>query len=215
LEYEDVIHKHPIPGSILNEWVLPAKGYVGFTMQRGEVLRFVDIEGKQVPDLVCFDANDLEDELNLANSQLANKRQELRRGDILYSVTLRPLMRIVGYSNELCFTYGSMCSEELNRYRYGAANTVNCRDNLAAALASWGISRRRIPNAFVPFMNVEVESDGTMEIREPTSEPGDYYDLRAERDLVVGISNCPQERNPVNGWNPTPMGCVLYEPDGK
>jgi uncharacterized protein len=37
-----------------------------------------------------------------------------------------------------------------------------------------------------------------MEIREPTSVPGDYYDLRAEMGLLIGISNCPQERNPCN-----------------
>jgi hypothetical protein len=60
-------------------------------------------------------------------------------------------------------------------------------------------------------MNVEVDGNGTMEIREPTSVPGDYYDLRAEMDLLIGISNCPQERNPCNGWNPTPMGVIIYQ----
>ena len=80
------------------------------------------------------------------------------------------------------------------------------------ALKGWGFTARQIPNAFVPFMRVEVEADGTMEIKEPTSKPGDYYDLRAEMDLVIGISNCPQERNPCNGFNPTPIGVIIYEP---
>ncbi len=122
------------------------------------------------------------------------------------------MMTITGYSNEVSYAYGPHCSEELNRIRYGVPNTRNCRDNFAMALAEWGIDRRKIPNAFVPFMNVEVTEDGTLEIREPTSEPGDYYDLRAEMDLVVGVSNCPQERNPCNGFNPTPIGIVIYEP---
>ncbi|TMK22883.1 MAG: DUF1989 domain-containing protein [Alphaproteobacteria bacterium] len=94
---------------------------------------------------------------------------------------------------------------------YGVPNTPNCRGNLAMALGPWGFNYRDIPNAFVPFMNVEVDGNGTMEIREPTSVPGDYYDLRAEMDLLIGISNCPQERNPCNGWNPTPMGVIIYQ----
>lgn len=209
-EQTNMMARYEVPGQILRQWVIPAKGYSGFFLARGETLRLVDLEGQQVPDVVCFRAHDLKDELNLANSQLASKHRELRNGDILYSVSFTPLMRIVGYSNELCFTYGSMCSEELNRLRYGIANTANCRDNLEKALSAWNIPGREIPNAFVPFMRVEVEPDGSMEIKEPTSEPGDHYDLRAEVDLVVGISNCPQERNPCNAFNPSPTGVILY-----
>ena len=51
-----------------------------------------------------------------------------------------------------------------------------------------------------------------MEIKERTSQAGDYYDLRAEMDLLVGVSNCPQERNPCNAFKPTPMGIIIYEP---
>ncbi len=32
-------------------------------------------------------------------------------------------------------------------------------------------------------------------------------------DLLVGVSNCPQERNPCNGFNPTPTGVIIYEPE--
>jgi uncharacterized protein YcgI (DUF1989 family) len=210
-DFQDVITKHPVEGRVVGQWVIPPKEYSGFFMPKGQTLRLVDLEGQQVPDVVCFQAHNLTDELNLANSQLANKHQELRKGDTLYSVLFTPLMKITGYSNELCFTYGSMCSEELNRLRYGVANTRNCRDNLTRALSPWGIAGPEIPNAFVPFMRVEVEEDGTMEIKEPTSVAGDFYDLRAETDLVVGISNCPQERNPCNAFNPTATGVILYE----
>jgi uncharacterized protein YcgI (DUF1989 family) len=165
-----------------------------------------------VPDLVCFNQQDLADHVNMGNSLLLNKRRELRRGNVLYSVVCNPMMTIVGYSNEECYSYGPMCSEELNHIRYGVPDTRNCRDNFARALAQWGIDRRQIPNAFAPFMRVEVDADGTMEIKEPTSQAGDFYDLRAEMDLLVAVSNCPQERNPCNAFNPTPMGIILYEP---
>ncbi len=211
-EYEQAMRRHPIPGRNVKEWVIPAKEYTAFTLRRGQVLRFVDIEGKQVPDLVCFNENDLTEDLNTGYSQLLNKRRELRQGDRLYSVICNPMMTILGYSNPESHAYGSMCSEELNRLRYGVPGTRNCRDNLAMALAPWGLNRRQLPFAFKPFMRVGVLPDGTMEVQEPTSQPGDFYDLRAEMDLLVGVSNCPQERNPCNGFKPTPLGIILFEP---
>ena len=205
-----IMHTHPVPGKILSEFVIPAKEYASLTMKEGLTLRLIDIEGKQVPDVVCFNERDLSEELNMGNSLLINKRRELIKGDVLYSVICNPMMTITGYSNPLSYSYGPMCSEEVNRIRYGVACTRNCRDNFAMALKGWGFTAREIPNAFVPFMRVEVEADGSMEIKEPTSKPGDYYDLRAEMDLVIGISNCPQERNPCNGFNPTQIGVIVY-----
>jgi uncharacterized protein YcgI (DUF1989 family) len=206
-----VMRRYPVPGMIVKEWIIPAREYSAFTMRRGQTLRFVDVEGKQVPDLVCFNERDLTEHLNMGNSLLLNQRRELRQGDVLYSVICNPMMTIVGYSNEESYAYGPMCSEELNRIRYQASGTRNCRDNFALALAPWGLNQRQIPNAFVPFMRVEIEPDGTMEIKEPTSRAGDFYDLRAEMDLLVAVSNCPQERNPCNGFKPTPMGIIIYE----
>jgi uncharacterized protein YcgI (DUF1989 family) len=206
----EVLRTHPLPGKVLREFVIPAREYAALTMKEGESLRFVDMEGKQVPDLVCFNQRDLSEEISMGNSLLINKRRELVKGNVLYSVICNPMMTITGYSNELSYAYGPMCSEEVNRVRYGVAGTRNCRDNFALALKDWGFTARRIPDAFVPFMRVEVDARGNMEIREPTSKPGDHYDLRAEMDLVVGISNCPQERNPCNGFNPTAMGVIIY-----
>jgi uncharacterized protein len=209
---DQAMRRYPVPGTIVKEWIISAKEYSAFTIQRGQTLRFVDIEGKQVPDLVCFNERDPTEHLNMGNTLLLNKRRELRQGDVLYSVICNPMMTIVGYSNEESYAYGPMCSEELNRIRYGVPGTRNCRDNFAMALAPHGFDRRQIPNAFVPFMRVEVEANGSMEIKEPTSRAGDFYDLRVEMDLLVAVSNCPQERNPCNGFNPTPMGMIIYEP---
>ena len=208
----NVMRTYPVPGDVLREWIIPAKEFGAFTMKKGEVLRFVDVEGQQVPDVVCFNEHDLSEEINLGNSLLLNKHREFVQGDVLYSVVCNPMMTITGYSNGESYAYGPMCSEELNRIRYGVPGTRNCRDNFAMALGDWKFDSRDIPNAFVPFMRVEVDQKGTLEIREPTSRPGDYYDLRAELDLLVGVSNCPQERNPCNAFNPTPIGVIIFQP---
>lgn len=208
---EEGLGKFPVTDEIVEKWVIPARGFATVSIQRGECLRLVDIEGRQVPDVVCFKAGDLSESLNLANSQLLNQRRDFVEGSVLYSVLCRPMMTIVGYSNALSFSYGSMCSEELNRSRYGVAGTRNCRDNLTLALTPWGIDKRQLPNAFVPFMNVVVDDLGRMSIEEPTSEAGDYYELQAEMDVLVAVSNCPQERNPCNGFAPSSMGVIVHK----
>lgn len=192
---------HAVPGRVVREFVIPAREYVGLTMKQGQA-RFLDIEDRQVPDLVCFNERDLSEDLNLGNSLLINKRREFIKGNVLYSVICNPLMTITGYS-----TRSASCSEEVNRIRYGVAGTRNCRDNFAMALSGWGFTARRIPD-------VRARGGGGRRHhgnQEPTSKPGDYYDLRAEMDLVIGISNCPQERNPCNGFNPTATGVIVYE----
>ena len=72
----EIMRTHAVPGKIVREFVIPAKEYAGLTMKEGQTLRFVDIEGKQVPDVVCFNERDLSEELNLGNSLLINKRRE-------------------------------------------------------------------------------------------------------------------------------------------
>jgi uncharacterized protein YcgI (DUF1989 family) len=58
-------------------------------------------------------------------------------------------------------------------------------------------------------MNVPVTADGKLIISDGISKPGNYVDLRAERDVLTVISNCPQVNNPCNGYNPTPIQCIV------
>jgi hypothetical protein len=44
-------------------------------------------------------------------------------------------------------------------------------------------------------MNVPVHPDGSAEIEEGLSEPEDYVDLRADKDVLILMSNCPQFYN--------------------
>ena len=50
-----------------------------------------------------------------------------------------------------------------------------------------------------------------MAIVDGLSKPGDHVELRAEMDVLAVISNCPQTRNPCNGFNPTPIRIIVHE----
>jgi uncharacterized protein YcgI (DUF1989 family) len=61
------------------------------------------------------------------------------------------------------------------------------------------------------FMNVPVDPDGTLGIVDGLSSPGLSVDLRAEMDVLVVVSNCPQINNPCNGFDPTPVRMVILD----
>lgn len=60
-------------------------------------------------------------------------------------------------------------------------------------------------------MNVPVEKDGTLGIVDGISAPGLTLTLRAERDVLVLVSNCPQINNPCNGFEPTAVEMTITE----
>ena len=64
------------------------------------------------------------------------------------------------------------------------------------------------------FMNVPVDADGTLGIVDGLSAPGRRLALRADRDVLVLVSNCPQINNPCNGFDPTPVRMIVTRPAG-
>ena len=71
--------------------------------------------------------------------------------------------------------------------------------------------RDMVPNINF-FMNVPIEPDGSLGIVDGISAAGLYVDLRAEMDVIVVVSNCPQINNPCNGFNPTPVKMIITNP---
>jgi len=198
---------------IVREEIIPAKEYLGVDLDKGQVLRIVDVEGKQVADVVCFNRHNTGERFSASNSKEIQSRWSLTTGHALYSDEGNKMLTIVEDTVGNNYVGGWYCNEESNYRRYGVRGTRNCRDNLVLAAARLGIGPKEMPGAFAPFMNVIHQPDGRFQIAEPTSRAGDYMDLRAEIDLFVAISNCPQENNPCNGFKPTPLGILVYQAD--
>jgi uncharacterized protein YcgI (DUF1989 family) len=53
-------------------------------------------------------------------------------------------------------------------------------------------------------MNIPVNGDRSISRLPPATKPGDYLKLKAEMDLVVVISACPQDISVINGADRTP-----------
>jgi uncharacterized protein YcgI (DUF1989 family) len=196
--------------NIIKEQIIPPKEYLGMELRKGERLRIIDVEGKQVPDMVCFNLKNPAEKLSCNNSRLIQKRWKLTTGNVLYSDEGNEMLTIVDDTVGTHHASGGCCNEPANFRRYGLHGTRNCRENLTLAAKPLGITQKDIPGAFCPFMKVVQYEDGRYEIEEPDSKPGDYIEFRADMDVFVAISNCPQDKNPCNGFNPTPLKIVAY-----
>ena len=201
-----------LPGPVLRDDVVPpGEGWDGVVKQ-GQTIRIVDQAGKQGVDFLCYAAANHEERYHAANTMKKARTILLTTGHVLYSDAARPMLTIVGDTCGRHDTIGGCCSAESNKLRYNVENTPNCRDNFLKALGRFGLGRKDIVANLNFFMNVPVEADGAMAIVDGWSKPGDYVDLRAEMDVLVAISNCPQIYNPCNGGRPTPIRLVTYAP---
>jgi uncharacterized protein YcgI (DUF1989 family) len=175
----------------------------------GQGCRGIDVEGKQVADFICFNLGDFVDKFSPENTQSLNGTLFLTTGRHLYSTKATQLMTITADTVGVHDLIAGSCSEQTNAYRYGVRGRPNCRSNFERVLRPYRILLAEIPYSFNIFMNVPISPEGRTAIQEPKSTPGDYLDLRANLDLLVAISNCPQERNPCNGWKPTTPEVVV------
>jgi urea carboxylase-associated protein 1 len=181
----------------------------------GQRLRIVDLEGTQAVDTLCYDAGDSENRYSAANTIRAQRNLFLTTGSALMSVDGDALATIVADTCGRHDTVGGACSAESNTCRFGhhTRGMHNCRDNFLVGLARHGLGKRDLAPNINFFMNVPVTADGMLDIVDGISEPGNYVELRAERDVLFVISNCPQLNNPCNGWNPTPIRLLVWDAD--
>ena len=177
------------------------------------MLRIVDLEGKQAVDFLCYNARDPSERYNAADTMKYAGTVFLTKGHGIYSDMGRLLFTIVDDTCGRHDTIGGCCSAESNQLRYKEDGTPNCRDNFLRALADFGLGKKDIVANINFFMNIPVELDGGMALVEGFSAPSDIVDLRAEMDVLAVISNCPQTRNPANGYHPTPIRLIIWEPD--
>jgi len=170
-------------------------------------LRIVDLYGNQAVDTLLYDAADIENRYSAFDTIREQGAIYLTTGSRLLSGRLDELAVITGDTCGRHDTIGGACSQESNVIRYGehTRHQHACRQTFLQYGASAGIGQRHLGHNINFFMNVPVDSAGNLRFEDGLSAPGKYVELRASRDILVLISNCPQLNNPCNGWDPTPV----------
>ncbi|MFT4046369.1 MAG: urea carboxylase-associated family protein [Solimonas sp.] len=204
-------HLAGLAGTIVHDEVVPARAPWLHHVARGRTLRIVDLGGNQSVDLLLYAAADDAERYSAQDTVTAQRNLFLRTGSVLLSNEGRPMMTITGTSVDYHDTIGGACSCESNTLRYGHHTRAQhaCVDNFLEANLREGRGKRDIVSNINFFMNVPVEADGALGIVDGISAPGLTVDLRAEMDVIVVVSNCPQINNPCNGFNPTPVRMIV------
>ncbi|WP_306215777.1 urea amidolyase associated protein UAAP2 [Actinoplanes sp. RD1] len=198
---------------ILDERVAERAAWSG-VVRAGDVLTIVDVGGNQSADTLIYDAADTADRYDAQQTIAFQANAYVRTGTVLRSGTGRPLMTVVGNEVDRQDTIGGACGKESNTLRYGHHTHFQhgCRENFLREGARHGLGARDLVSNLNFFMNVPVEADGALGIVDGMSGPGKRVALRADRDVLVVVSNCPQINNPCNDFNPTPLRMIVTRP---
>ena len=187
------------------ETVVPARAPWSGVVPAGAVLTITDLEGQQAVDFLCYDAADPSDRYSATNTIKVQGNIHVGLGTVLFADSGAALMTVIADSFGQHDTIYGCCSNPNNRLRYGVMTTESCYSNFAAELARRGLGREAIVPNINWFMRVPVNPDGSAGIAEGATEPGSAVSLRAERDVLAVLSNCPQMHNPCNGYAPSPV----------
>jgi uncharacterized protein len=182
------------------------------TIARGELLRIIDPRGEQVSDLMSFARDDTREWLSSGRTIDYANTIYLTAGHTLYSNRSRAMWTIVEDTVGRHDFLLTPCSPDTFRIIYGTtAHHPSCFENLATAFAPFGIAPDTIPTTFNIFMNVDVAPNGDLDIRPPRSRAGDYIVLRADMDMIVGITACSAELS--NNGTFKPIDVELLAPE--
>lgn len=201
---------------LLKEVIVP--GYEARTVEvkKGQFLKIIDLEGKQVGDLLCFRDSDRSEYVTPAHTRCSLKKLVLKVGDSLYTNRRVPLMTIV----EDVVGRHDILYTECDIYRFKVDFGIeeyhpNCYDNLMEAIKEYDITPEVLPEPINIFQNAPVTPDGRIEIEEPLSNPGDYIILKALDDVIIALSSCSNDvaTMKTNGSKVTPLKMEVYDED--
>lgn len=174
-----------------------------FELKKGQVLKITDVEGEQVADLIAFGGDDRTEWLSSGRTIDYANTIYLTTRHTLYSNRSRPMFTIIADTVGKHDFLLTPCSPETFEILYDNHVYVSsCFENLCRNLEPFGISPDMIPTTLNVFMNVNVAGTGELSIDPPTSKAGDFIELRAEMDLIVGVTACSAPKSNNGGFKP-------------
>lgn len=188
--------------------IIPARQGVAARVREGQTVRVINTHGTQVVDTWAFAADDLGEHMSMEHSRAGHLHLIPRVGDRLLTNRRRPVLTLIeDTSGGIHDTLIAAC----DRWRYEQLGCQgyhrNCTDNLAEALRAIGLVNPETPSPLNLFMNIPWHGqEGRLSFDPPVCPPGGHVAFRAEMDLVIAFSACPQDIIPING-----VDCVIRD----
>ena len=179
---------------------IPARRGKAAHVRQGQIVKVINTHGDQVVDTWAFNAQDLKEFMSMEHSRPHMLKTIPIVGDIMRSNKRRPILTLIeDTSGGIHDTLMAAC--DCHRYKFLGVEEYhdNCEDNLHAAMREIGLEAPETPSPLNLFMNIPVKPDRSLSFEAPVSTPGSYVALRAEMDLFIAFSACPQDILPING----------------
>lgn len=188
-----------------NRIPIPARKGKAAVAKAGQRIRVINTHGEQVVDTWAFNRADLNEFMSMEHTRASLLRVRPRVGDALYTNKRRPILTLIeDTSPGIHDTVIAAC----DRWRYIELGVKgfhdSCTDNLAAGLKELGLVPPETPSPLNLWMNIPFAADGGLSFDPPVSKKGDYVVFRAEMDVVMAFSACPQDVLPINGVGRAP-----------
>ncbi len=192
---------------------IPAEAPFSTVVKKGQILRIEDSYGQQAIDTLFYNAEDFSERYSSQDTMREQGAAYISTGTKIISSEGRVMATMTADTCGRHDTSAGACSCESNTVRFGHYTKYlhACRDNFVLEVSKHGMSKRDVVPNINFFMNVPIEPSGEMTIVDGISAPGDYVELKAEMDVLLVISNCPQINNPCNGFDPTPVRVLVWE----
>jgi uncharacterized protein len=204
-----------LPEDALHSFVVEAGDPFLFEIGKGYKVRIIDLKGNQAVDTLFYNAHDYADRYSAQDTIREQGNIYLTTGTRLISSCGNVLLTITADTCGRHDTLGGACATESNMVRYDLSkgHMHACRQSFLKGIDGWGrgLEKRDIASNINFFMNVPVTPEGGLTFEDGVSAAGKYVELRAEMDVLMVISNCPQLNNPCNGYNPTPVQILIWD----
>lgn len=204
-------------GDVREEFTVSRATAMAYELGAGEKLQIIDVEGQQCSDFQALRASALDNGFEHIIDSTAT-RSVVRRTypapgllDKFCDFEMTPMMRVLQDTCGRHDTFGLACTARGYEER-GFPGHVNCSDNISGALNPFGVKRRSAWPAINFFWSTWVDHHNQLLSEESHSRPGDYVVLEALEDLVCVSTACPDDIDPINGWNPTDVHVRIYKP---
>lgn len=201
------------PENAAQNHYIPADKPFSTIVKKGQLLRIEDSYGQQAVDTLFYNADDFSERYSNQDTMRVQGAAYISTGTKIISSEGRTMLTMTADSCGRHDTSAGACSCESNTVRFGHGTKYlhACRDNFVIEVSKHGMSKRDVAPNINFFMNVPIEPTGKMTIVDGISAPGDYVEMKAEMDVLLVISNCPQINNPCNGFDPTPIRVLVWD----
>ena len=183
---------------------IPARRGKAAFVAKGQRVKVINTHGTQVVDTWAFNRAEMAEFMSMEHSRATNHHLVPKVGDAMLTNHRRPILTLLedtagGVHDTLMAACDRYRYEELGHEGYHD----NCTDNLAASLKELGLVPPETPSPFNLFMNIPWTAEGNLSFDAPVCAPGGYVVLRADMDVVIAFSACPQDILAINAHKPT------------